>query len=82
VLEVAGFSDVEVYEESYFFPFPSFNSYFEPIEQGAGSVGAEFVTLPPDLQRHVKEDIRRELDAPCGGPIAIEVAILFATGAR
>jgi hypothetical protein len=65
------------------FPFPSFDEYFKPIEEGAGSVGAEFVALPEDLRRAVKQAVYREID-PCGsgGAIAIEVAILFASGTR
>lgn len=81
VLEQAGFSDVEIFQESHAFPFPSFDAYFSAIEEGAGSVGAEFMALPFDLQREVKEDIRRELDPlATGGPIAVEVTILFGAG--
>jgi hypothetical protein len=83
LLENAGFSQVEVFEESHTFPFPSFAAYFQPIEDGAGSVGAEFIALYSDLRRAVKEDIRDQL-APhgSGGSINLHVTILFATGVR
>ncbi len=83
LLENAGFSEVEVFEESHTFPFPSFAAYFQPIEDGAGSVGAEFVALSSDLRHAVKEDIRDQLDPDgSGGPINIHVTMLFATGVR
>ena len=80
----AGFSDIEVYAESHRFHFSSFEAYFEPIEHGAGSVGAEFTSLSAELRAAVREEIRQELESPParGGPIDIEVSVLFGSGLR
>jgi ubiquinone/menaquinone biosynthesis C-methylase UbiE len=79
-----GFSDVEVFDESHRFHFPSFDAYFEPIELGAGSVGAEFTSLSDELRETVREEIRQELESPSarGGPIEVEVRVLFGSGLK
>src|SRR5476651_1326983 len=49
LFEAAGFRDVEMATETHRFVLPSFDAYFEPFEQGAGSPGQAFVSLPePD----------------------------------
>ncbi len=79
-----GFSDVEVFDESHRFHFPSFDAYFEPIELGAGSVGAEFTSLSDELRQTIREEIRQELESPSarGGPIEVEVRVLFGSGLK
>ena len=84
VLEQEGFSEAEIFVETLRLRFPSFDVHFEPIEQGAGSVGAEFVVLSTCLRQNVRGDVRREQEGPTmgSGPVAIEIAILFATGIK
>jgi len=77
----AGFRDVEITTEDHRFVVPSFDAYFEPYEQGAGSSGQAFIRLPEDVRRTVREEVRREL-GDAGGPIQIEVEIRFASGRR
>ena len=46
LFETADFRDVEITTEAHRFVLPSFEAYFEPFEQGAGSPGQAFVSLP------------------------------------
>jgi hypothetical protein len=54
MLADAGFVEIEVCTESTQFPFSSFDAYFQPIEEGAGSVGAELASLPAEVRRAVR----------------------------
>lgn len=81
LFEGAGFRDVEIATEAHRFSVPSFDAYFEPYEQGAGSTGQAFVRLPQEVRRAVREEVRRDL-GDTGGPIEIEVEIRFASGRR
>jgi ubiquinone/menaquinone biosynthesis C-methylase UbiE len=82
LFEVAGFRHVEVAMEARRYPFPSFGAYFEPIEQGWGQAGQEYLALPADLRRAVREEVRRGLegDTGTGGPVEVEVELLFGSG--
>ena len=84
LFEAAGFREVEVATEARRYPSRSFNAYFEPIEQGWGQAGQEYLALPADLRRAVREDVRRGLegDAETGGPVEVEVELLFGSGRR
>jgi ubiquinone/menaquinone biosynthesis C-methylase UbiE len=81
LLGAAGFRDVEVATEVYQFVVPSFDAYFEPYEQGAGSPGQAYVALPEETRRAVREEVRQEMGG-AGGPIRVEVEIRFAGGSR
>ena len=81
LFDAAGFRDVEITTETHRFVLPSFKSYFEPFEQGAGSPGQAFVSLPEEARRAVREEIRREL-GDRGGPIEVEVEYRFGSGRR
>jgi hypothetical protein len=81
LFEVANFRDVEITTEIRSFTLPSFDTYFEPIEQGAGSPGQAFISLPEAARRAVREELRREL-GDAGGPIEVEVEYRFASGRR
>ena len=81
LFEEAGFSDVEVVTASRHFPMPSFEEYFDHIERGWGSPGQAFVSLPKDVQRAVREDVRRDV-GDTGGQIEIEVEFRFASGRK
>jgi ubiquinone/menaquinone biosynthesis C-methylase UbiE len=83
LFETAGYREIEVFRETARFSFPSFDAYFDPIEHGAGSVGAEFIALPASVRRAVREDVWRGLGAAAAGsPIEVEVAIDFAVGSK
>jgi ubiquinone/menaquinone biosynthesis C-methylase UbiE len=77
----AGFRDVEVAVEAHRFVVPSFNDYFDPYEHGAGALGQAFISLPAEVRRTVREEVRRGL-GDTGGPIAIEVEFRFASGRK
>jgi hypothetical protein len=81
LFEAAGFQDVEVSTESRRFPEQSFETYFEQFEQGWGSPGQIYVSLPEETRRAVREDVRRDV-GDTGGPIEIEVEFRFASGRK
>lgn len=81
LFEAAGFRDVEMATETHRFVLPSFDAYFEPFEQGAGSPGQAFVSLPEPARRAVREEVRRDLGGT-GGPIEVEVEFRFGSGRR
>jgi ubiquinone/menaquinone biosynthesis C-methylase UbiE len=81
LFEAAGFREVETATEKLSVEFPSFDAYFGGIEQGAGNVGQEYVALPEDIRRAVREKVRREV-GDTGGPIEAEVEVRIASGRR
>ncbi|VIO77752.1 class I SAM-dependent methyltransferase [Bradyrhizobium ivorense] len=81
LFESANFRDVQITTETRTFKLPSFDTYFAPIEQGAGSPGQAFVSLPEFSRDAVREQIRRDL-GDTGGPIEVEVEYRFASGLR
>jgi hypothetical protein len=81
LFEAAAFRDVEITTEIYRFVLPSFDTYFKPFEQGAGSPGQAFVSLSADARHAVREEVRRDL-GDTGGPIEIEVEYRFGSGRR
>jgi hypothetical protein len=75
--------EIEAFTESEGFPFESFAAYYNPIEQGAGSVGAELVSLPADIRSAIRNDVWQELGSPgTDEPIEQEVTLLFASGRK
>jgi hypothetical protein len=54
------------------FAFPSFDACF---------VGQEYVALPENIRRAVREEVRREV-GDTGGPIEVEVEVRIASGRR
>jgi SAM-dependent methyltransferase len=59
LFEAAHFQDVEITTESHRFMLPSFDAYFKPFEQGAGSPGQAFISLPEETRaasRHWRID--------------------------
>jgi SAM-dependent methyltransferase len=81
LFEAASFREVEITTETHRFVLPSFDDYFEPFEQGAGSPGQAFVQLPEETRRSVREEVRHDL-GDAGGPIEIEVEYRFGSGRR
>jgi ubiquinone/menaquinone biosynthesis C-methylase UbiE len=84
LFEAAGFAEVETTVESRRYGFPSFDAYFEHFDRGSGAIAAEYVALPDEARRAVREEVRRGLegDAAAGGPIEVPVEFLFASGRR
>jgi ubiquinone/menaquinone biosynthesis C-methylase UbiE len=80
----AGFRDVEMFTELRCYPFSSFAAYFKPIEDGQGPTGQAYVALPVDIQQVVREDTRQQLECKTspGGPVKVEVELLFGCGRR
>jgi ubiquinone/menaquinone biosynthesis C-methylase UbiE len=81
LFEVAEFRNVEITTETHRFVLPSFDAYFEPVEQGAASAGQALVSLPEETRRAVREEVRGDL-GDTGGPIEIEVEYRFGSGRR
>jgi len=81
LFEATNFRDVQITTQTKTFELPSFEAYFAPIEQGAGSPGQAFVSLPETARHAVREQLRREL-GDSGGPIKVEVEYRFASGLR
>jgi ubiquinone/menaquinone biosynthesis C-methylase UbiE len=81
MFDAANFKDVEITTQARVFTLPSFDEYFEPIEQGAGSPGQAFVSLPETTRRAVREKLLRDFGGG-SGPIEIEVEYRFASGRR
>lgn len=77
----AGFIDVEIAAETRPFTFASFDDYFAGTEAGAGISGQEYVKLPLETRRTVRETMR--LSFPEGGsrrPFVIEMEVLVGAG--
>jgi ubiquinone/menaquinone biosynthesis C-methylase UbiE len=77
----AGFHDVEVNAESRSFSFASFDDYFAGTEAGAGISGQEYVKLPLETRKAVRETM--QLSFPNGGsrrPFIVDMEILVGSG--
>jgi ubiquinone/menaquinone biosynthesis C-methylase UbiE len=81
LFEATGFREVETAMETRQIGFPSFDAFFLGLENGAGHVGQEYLALPQDVRRAVREDVRREV-GDTGGPIHVDVDITFASGRK
>ena len=81
LFEAADFQDVEMTTETHRFVLPSFDVYFRPFEQGAASSGQAFVSLPEEVRRVVREEVRRDL-GDTGGRVEVQVEYRFASGRR
>ncbi|MGG5819651.1 class I SAM-dependent methyltransferase [Falsiroseomonas sp. HW251] len=85
LFEAARFRGVETFTEARRFPFPSFDAYFAPIEEGQGPTGQAFASLPAELRRVVREEVRNQLSGNVEGstgPVDVEVELLFVCGRR
>ena len=51
-------------------------------EEGQGPTGQAFAALPAEVRHVVCEEVRRQLEGGAGGPIEVEVELLFACGRR
>jgi hypothetical protein len=81
LFEQAGFQEVAVMPHPHRFPMPSFEAYFEQFERGWGLPGQTFQSLPEETRRAVCEETRRSI-GDTGGPIEVEVEMMFAGGRK
>src|SRR5262252_2371156 len=77
----AGFADIETHTVRHTFVLPSFDVYYGPFERGGASTGQALATLPEEIRRAVREEVRRDL-ADTGGPIEAEAEYRIASGRR
>ena len=77
----AGFADIETHTVRHTFVLPSFDAYYGPFERGGASTGQALATLPEEIRRAVREEVRRDL-ADTGGPIQAEAEYRIASGRR
>jgi ubiquinone/menaquinone biosynthesis C-methylase UbiE len=79
----AGFRSVDVQAESRAIEFASFAAYFSGIEKGATLSGQEFVQLPPDLRRRIRDEVREGLGiADDDQRLVIDMEVLIGSGRR
>jgi ubiquinone/menaquinone biosynthesis C-methylase UbiE len=77
----AGFVDIETQTEKHSFVLPSFDAYYSPFERGGASTGQALASLPGEIRRAIREEVRHDL-ADTGGPIEVEMEIRIASGRR
>jgi len=83
LIDGAGFRDVRVQSASRLIEFTSFDAYFGGIEKGAALAGQEFVRLPPELQRRVRDEVRDGLGVTDDTErIVIDMEVLVGSGRR
>lgn len=79
----AGFGDVQVAAETRAFSFPSFDDYFAGTEAGAGISGQEYVKLPLETRRAVREKMRPSFpEQGARRPFVVDMEVLVGTGSR
>ena len=79
----AGFGSISLESEVRRIPFGSFDDYFRGIEAGATLSGQEYVGLPEDIRRLVRDTVHRDLPhSLAGGPFEIEMELLIGSGCR
>jgi ubiquinone/menaquinone biosynthesis C-methylase UbiE len=79
----AGFREVDVQAESRAIQFASFDAYFCGIEKGATLSGQEFVQLPAELQRRIREEVRQGLGVTNDNrELIVEMEVLIGSARR
>ena len=81
LFDEAGFADFETDTVRHTFVLPSFDAYYGPFERGGASTGQALATLPEEIRRAVREEVRRDL-ADTGGPVRAEAEYRIASGRR
>jgi len=82
LLADAGFHDIRVATECSELRFASFDDYFDGIENGATLSGQEYVRLPEDLRRVIREDVRRGLHVNGSNGLTVKMEVLVGSGQR
>jgi ubiquinone/menaquinone biosynthesis C-methylase UbiE len=81
LLRECGFSQIETRTVKHTFVLPSFDAYYGPFERGGASTGQALATLPDEIRRSVRDEVRRDFD-DTGGPIEVEAEYRIASGRR
>jgi SAM-dependent methyltransferase len=77
-----GFSQIETRIVKHTFVLPSsFDAYYGPFERGGASTGQALTTLPEELRRAVRDEVRRDF-GDTSGPIEVEAEYRIASGQR
>jgi len=76
-----GFSQIETRTVKHTFVLPSFDAYYGPFERGGASTGQALATLPEEIRRAVRDEVRRDF-GDTSGPIEVEAEYLIASGQR
>ena len=77
----AGFADFQTDTVRHTFVLPSFEAYYGPFERGGASTGQALASLPDDIRRAIREEVRRDL-ADTGGPIEAQAEYRIASARR
>jgi ubiquinone/menaquinone biosynthesis C-methylase UbiE len=76
LLTSLGFTNIEIKTETLAFTFKSFEDYFDGVERGAGYMGQEYLALPQEVRRAVREDVRSAVAGTSGKvEVAVEVRV-------
>jgi ubiquinone/menaquinone biosynthesis C-methylase UbiE len=77
----AAFRDVEVGVETRSFSFASFDDYFAGTEAGAGISGQEYLKLPLETRKAVRETMRLSFpDSGSRQPFVVDMEVLVGSG--
>jgi hypothetical protein len=82
VFLAAGFREIETSVEIRRFPFETFATFFDPIEHGVGHMGQEFIGLPANVRKSVRQDVRGALEKEPGSSIELPMAATFGCGRK
>jgi ubiquinone/menaquinone biosynthesis C-methylase UbiE len=77
----AGFADFQIDTVRHSFVLPSFEAYYGPFERGGASTGQALASLPEEIRRAIREEVRRDL-ADTGGPIEAQAEYRIASARR
>ncbi len=78
LFDEAGFADFQTETVRHSFVLPSFEAYYGPFERGGASTGQALASLPEDIRRAIREEVRRDL-ADTGGPIEAQAEYRIAS---
>lgn len=81
LLDMAGFREISVTREMREGSLESFEDYWAPIEEAAGSLPQAYRALPESSRRAVREEVRARLaEFESGGRLVMTVEMLIAAG--
>lgn len=81
LMTTAGFREVNVKRDTRASSFPSFDDYWTPIEQGAGSLPQAYRALPEPSRRAVRAEVHARLaEFESDGHLVMSVEMLIADG--
>ena len=81
LLATAGFREIRVTRERREGSFESFDDYWAPIEEAAGSLPQAYCALPEPSRRAVREEVQARLaEFESGGRLVMSVEMLIGAG--